>query len=526
MDSVHGRAKHPMAAVVLIGLLTGFAQYEINIGPVISISVGKDFGMSQGMISFVTGLVALAMAATIIGAGAFADRKGRRQILIIGALICVVGDIITVLAPTAGVYTIGRAIVGVGIACVYVCAFGLVREVAPTPEKVAPYLGIWIMFLYIFLIIMQLIGGGLGSSNWRLAFVVPPVVWILSVPLVRALLPETPRANTTKLDWPGMVVLAFGMVSLLYGVSQAGSSPTSPLTIGTIILGLVLLVSFYFVERGKENRAFPVEVFRNRYFVAAMIAGVGFNMFESIFLIQSSMMWQYLFHYEPIIVTIGQFPVAFAVIISSAYFGRLMSKGMQIRTILIFSFVLMALAFGLLMFAPLFAPFWLFVVGGALVGFGTSGAQASQAKLYIDQSPSKFYSASLASRTSVGQLGYSVGIALSATLLIASFNSTMAKHFGADVVGENEYEKANEIVQEFVKSGDSPSNAPGVDILHQAQVFFNDGFRMVMVISFILSLLTVLAIYLLMRKPPKIDPDGNPIESEDIANGSEKQAAN
>lgn len=516
MNAVHGKAKHPFAAVVLIGLLTGMAQYEINIGPVISISVGKDFGMSQGMISFVTGLVALALAATIIGAGAFADRKGRRHILIVGLLIAIVGDILTVLSVNAAMFTVSRAIVGVGIACIYVCAFGLVREVAPTPEKVAPYLGLWIMFLYVFLLILQVFGGFVGSTNWRFAYVVPPILYLISIPLVRWLLPETPRANSTSMDYLGLGTLALGMLLTLYGVSQAGTAGDKPSTWISIALGVILLVVFYFIERGRENRAFPVEVFRNRYFMAALIAGIGFNFFESLFLIQTSMMWQYLFHYDPFIVTIGQLPVAVAVIATAAYFGRLMSRGVQIRTLLIFSFGIMAVAFFILIFTPLFAPFILFVVAGVLVGIGTSAAQASQAKLYIDQSPSKFYSASLASRTSVGQLGYSVGIALSSTILIASFNRTMASTFNADSGGDNQYETAEKLVKEYVNSGADPADAPGRSILHQAEVMFNDGFRLVMIVSFILALITIAVIYLLMRRPPKITPDGDPIDPEAV----------
>lgn len=495
------KVKNPLVSVIFIGVLTGLVQYEINIGPVMSISVARNLDMASSMQSFVTGIVPLALAATIIAAGSLADRLGRRRVLAAGIAISILGDIVTVMASSGLMFAAGRAIVGVGGAAVYVCAFGLVREVAPTPKQLGQYLGLWVMALYMTLLVMNLTGSLLGGSNWRFSYAIAPVIYLGCLLLLFSLLPETPTFSDGSFDFPGLSILGIGMVGVLYGLTQAGLAPLAAGTLIPLLAGVACLVGFYFIEKVRKYPAFPVELFKNRYFVAALVAGIAFNGFEAVFLIQTSMEWQYLFRYEPIIVALGQLPVAIAVIATSAWFGRMMSRGRSNQSIIIGGLLTMSAAFVILTFTPLFAPMGLFILTGVLVGVGTSAAQTAQAKLFMDQAPPKYFTATLASRTAVGQLGYSIGIAASSALLLGSFN----RKIDSEVAGlsNEDIARVKQLIIDFINDGLVPVNAEGLQTLHRAQTIFNDSFRLVMLISLIMTVLSALAVHLLMRRPPR-----------------------
>lgn len=492
--------KRPIAAVVLLGILTGLVQNEINLGPVISISVGKDLGMSPAILSFVTGLVPLALAATIIAAGSLADRLGRRRILVYGVLLVIVGDLVTMLAFNTAMYAGGRAITGFGAGAIYVCSFALVRAVAPTPNDLGRYIGLWVMVLYLALLPAQILSSGLGGLQWRLAFLTGIVCFLATLFFIPRLLPETTGIKEHAFDTLGLLVLGVGMFGLLFGISQMSQSLTSITSLGPLLVGLGLLVAFYFIERGRDNRAFPVEVLKNRFFVAAVIAGIGFNAFESIFLAQTSMLWQYLYRFEPLAVTLGQLPVAVSVIVSATFFGNLLTRGRSIRSVLVLGLVLMSVAFLVLTFTPFKASIVIFLVGGVLIGLGTSAAQTAQAKLFMDESPPEYFSATLASRTSVGQLGYSLGIAFGSSLLIIAFQNSVSRQLAESSLDPQQYEGVYATIRDFARDGVSPTDPVQLSALNQAEVLFTDGYRLVMAVSLVLALLTTLAVAGLLRK--------------------------
>jgi MFS family permease len=83
-----------------------------------------------------------------------------------------------------------------------------------------------------------------------------------------------------KLDVPGMVTLAVSLSFLLYGGIGYSSVGITTLNASLIVLGILLLVAFYFIEKTSKNPTVPLDMFANKIFknsiFAALLQGLGF----------------------------------------------------------------------------------------------------------------------------------------------------------------------------------------------------------------------------------------------------------
>lgn len=68
---------------------------------------------------------------------------------------------------------------------------------------------------------------------------------------------ESRGEDRTRLDLPGALAVTVGLLSLVYGLTMAGEHGFgAPKALAGLILGVLLLVVFYFVEKGCPGRSF------------------------------------------------------------------------------------------------------------------------------------------------------------------------------------------------------------------------------------------------------------------------------
>ncbi|MEB3350685.1 MAG: MFS transporter, partial [Cyanobacteriota bacterium] len=106
-------------------------------------------------------------------------------------LLSITGDGIALAAPNAGLFLLGRAVVGIGVGAVLALTFAAVRFVSRT-ELLGKALGVWNLLIIAGCIGGSLLGGVLADSSWRLALGLVPLIALLCLPLVPRLLPEMP----------------------------------------------------------------------------------------------------------------------------------------------------------------------------------------------------------------------------------------------------------------------------------------------------------------------------------------------
>ncbi|MEU6537174.1 MFS transporter [Streptomyces sp. NPDC047000] len=176
------------------------------------------------------------------------DMHGKRRVMLVLAAAGLVGDLITVLAPTYPVMVLGRVVGGL-YGPVAVLVLAAVRDLFP-PRKVTMALGTVAGSVGVLSLLAPLLSGWLlDAFGWRGA------LWFLVVSTVVAALsllavPETPRrAVAGRLDVTGALLLGGGLALVVFGVGQgSGWGWTSVGAAGAIGAGLAALGLFVAVE--------------------------------------------------------------------------------------------------------------------------------------------------------------------------------------------------------------------------------------------------------------------------------------
>ncbi len=173
----------------LFGMLFGFDQGVIS-GALPFIK--QDFTISPFMEGVITSAVPLGAVAGTILAMVTTDRYGRKPMLILGAIIFLVGSVVSALAFNQYILTLARLVIGVGIGASAMTAPMFLAEVAPARIRgtiVSAFqlmITIGIMVSYM----SDAAFGGSGDWRWMIGVGVFPSI----VALVGILMsPETPR---------------------------------------------------------------------------------------------------------------------------------------------------------------------------------------------------------------------------------------------------------------------------------------------------------------------------------------------
>jgi len=125
------------------------------------------------------------------------------------------------------------------------------------------------------------LGGVLAPIQWRLIFLVSVPFGLFGTVWAYRSLREVPRRGTARLDWPGNLTFALGLIAIMvgitYGIQPYGHSTmgwTSPFVDGALAGGVALLTAFAFIERRAPDPMFRLSLFRIRAFTAGSLSSM------------------------------------------------------------------------------------------------------------------------------------------------------------------------------------------------------------------------------------------------------------
>ena len=173
-----------------------------------------------------------------------------------------------------------RIVQGIGGAFLFANSAAILTDAFPTHQR-GLALGINGIAAIAGQFIGLLAGGFLATIEWRLVFFVSVPIGIIGTIWAYLRLEELSTTSHTRMDWAGNLTFGIGLAAILigitYGIQPYGSDPTgwtSPLVIGLIGGGLVLLAAFLWLERRVRDPFFDLSLFRIRAFMAGNVAGL------------------------------------------------------------------------------------------------------------------------------------------------------------------------------------------------------------------------------------------------------------
>ena len=219
--------------------------------------------------------------------GKLADLFSRRNLMLVGIAIFVVGSALCGAAQSMELMVLFRAIQGIGGGAIYALAFIVVGILYPV-EKRAKMQGI-ISGIWGLSSILGPLAGGIIVENWSwrwIFFVNLPISAAASSLIVVGLHEGEVQKYQPKLDWLGTGTLLAALVLLFYALSlsaQPGQG-LGPKLWGLVVIAAILLVVFIVVERRAAEPIIPIDLFHLKLFsvCAALAALASMGVFGAI----------------------------------------------------------------------------------------------------------------------------------------------------------------------------------------------------------------------------------------------------
>jgi EmrB/QacA subfamily drug resistance transporter len=280
-----------------------------------------------------------------------------------------------------------------------------------------------------------LLGGVLTEyASWRWCLLVNIPIALLALALAIPLVPESKAHGDTRYDVPGAVVVTLGLVSLVYGFTEAAKPAEgwgSPTTLSFIIAGLLLLAVFVQIERRTKNPLLPLRVVldRNRggAYLTSMLVGAG--LFGALLFL--TLYLQNVLHYTPLKAGFASLPVTLGVLISAVAASNLLPK-IGAKPLMIVGPILAALGMFILRFIGLDTSFWVHLMPAqVLLGLGLGFTFVPLSSLALVGVPEHDAGAASATLNATQQVGGSLGTALLNTIAASAITAYLAAHVPA-----------------------------------------------------------------------------------------------
>ena len=271
-DAWDARARLIAATLGLGGFL---ANFDVTSVVVVMPTIGTDLSIPVDSLAWIIDAYSIAFTATLLVAGALADRFGRRRTLLVGNIWFLVASLACGLAWNTPLFLAARAAQGGGAAFLVTGTFALIATAFPAPGARARAFGIVGVVSGVAMALGPSLGGIIGAGlGWRWIFLANLPFCVLVALAVPRLVAEVSIGTEKPLDWPGVVILTAALGLVIEAILQARHSLTH-MAIG-LAAGAGLAALFAARQRRQPRPMLDPAIFANRPMVgvAALLLAV------------------------------------------------------------------------------------------------------------------------------------------------------------------------------------------------------------------------------------------------------------
>jgi DHA2 family multidrug resistance protein-like MFS transporter len=197
----------------------------------------------------------LVLAAAMLPAGLLGDRYGRKKVLLASLVLFGAGSALTAYSPNPGAFIAARLLLGVAGAGIIVMVLSALTVLFTAQERPRA-VGIWSGANFVALPIGPILGGWLLTHYWwGWVFLINLPVTLIGLAATALLVPESKAPRRPGLDAIGIATSAVGLVTLTYGLIEAGQHGwDSAAALIPMIGGVAVLAGFFQYERWLGRR--------------------------------------------------------------------------------------------------------------------------------------------------------------------------------------------------------------------------------------------------------------------------------
>ncbi len=281
-EALAPRVRLIFGALMLVLLLASLDQ------TIVSTALPTIVGDLHGLQHIAWVVTAYLLASTISGPlyGKLGDLYGRKPILQFAIVLFLVGSALCGASQTMTQLIGFRALQGLGAGGLMVTTIAVVGDIIPPRER-GRYQGYFGAVFGVSTVIGPLLGGFfVDNLSWRWIFYVNLPVGAAALFVIAAVFHSKAAPVGHKIDYLGAALLAGSLSAIVLFTSLGGTTygwwSTEMVTM--LVLGIVLLVLFVFVESRAAEPILPLELFRNSVFRITSAIGfiIGLALFGAI----------------------------------------------------------------------------------------------------------------------------------------------------------------------------------------------------------------------------------------------------
>jgi EmrB/QacA subfamily drug resistance transporter len=444
--------KITLAGVMIVFLLSALDQTIVSTAmPVI---ISQLHGLE--LYSWVTTSYLLSSTVMVPIWGKLGDLYGRKPVLLAGIGLFLVGSWLSGLSGEFGELPllrsgmlqliVFRAIQGLGGGALFTTAFAIIADLYPPRER-GRFAGLFGAVFGLASAVGPLIGGyftdhgtvtiaGHFIAGWRWVFYLNLPIGMVALFMVIAKMPKLSHAAKGSIDYLGAVLIVAACVPLLLALTFGGQKYAwgSPLVLGLLATFVVCTALFVVVEKRVTDPIIHMELFANRVFTWANLAGFF-----------SSMSFLSVVAFLPLFMQLGQglratssglstLPLMIALILAATIAGRLVSKTGRYKPFMVFG-MFTVLVGTLLLSEMTFQTSRLDLAWRmAVLGLGLGPLQSLYGVAVQNAVPLNRIGVVTSANQFFRQIGSTVGVAIFGTLLTTGLNARLrAWSLGAGV---------------------------------------------------------------------------------------------
>ena len=430
---------HRQILVILAGLMSGMflAALDQTIVSTAIRTIADDLdGLS--LQAWVTTAYLITSTLTTPLYGKLSDIYGRKPLFLFAITVFVLGSVACTFSTSMYQLAGFRALQGIGAGGLFSMALTIVGDIVP-PRQRAKYQGYFVAVFGTSSVLGPLAGGFLagqseilGVTGWRWVFLVNVPIGIAALLIVARVLnlPSQPHRGDkpVRVDWPGALTLAIGLVPLLLIAEQGRTwGWASPAAVSCYAVGLVGLAAFVFAEwRFGDDALLAPRFFRHRTFTVGVVASmiIGMGMFGGIAALPLYL--QIVKGATPTHAGLLTLPLVLGIMSMSMISGRVISRTGSVRRWPVLGVSLMIVGLLLLSTVGVSTPLGLTMTFMLIFGLGLGASMQPMILAVQSAMPAKDMGVATASTTFFRQLGGTLGTAVFLSVLFSTVGDKVA----------------------------------------------------------------------------------------------------
>ena len=319
--------RHAGGALAVISCAQLMVVLDATIVNVAIPTIHRDLHFSAANLEWLVTAYALTFGGLLLFGGRTGDLYGKRRMFMVGIAVFATASLLGGLAQDQAWLIITRGLQGVGGAIASPTALSLVAINFAEGRERNRAMGVYAAMSGAGGAIGLLLGGILTTYiSWRwIFFVNVPIGAVGLIMAPRVLVESPPRPG--RLDTPGAVTATAGMLSLVYGLTNAATHGWgAPGTFVPLVAAAALLTAFISVELRSTHPLMPLSIFasRNRTGAYLMMLSLGTAVFSMFFFLTQYL--QNVRGYSAVHAGLEFLPMSVGIMVSAITVSRILTR--------------------------------------------------------------------------------------------------------------------------------------------------------------------------------------------------------